>query len=72
MAVYLVPTIAFAFYAERFDGTPKIWIALALFVVGTIVWSLASMRWMKARAEVIDVEALLKQKREQERGGRHR
>jgi hypothetical protein len=70
MAVYLVPTIAFAIYAERFDGTPKIWIALALFLAGTLVWSLASIRWMKARAEVVDVEALLKLKREDDRKGR--
>jgi hypothetical protein len=35
--------------------------------------SRASIRWMRARAEVVDVEELLKLKREQERkrrGGR--
>lgn len=67
LAVYLVPTIAFAIYAERFDGTPQIWIALALFLAGTMVWSIASLRWMKARAEVVDLNELLKLKREAER-----
>lgn len=70
MAVYLVPTLAFAIYAERLEGTPKIWIALALFLVGTMVWSIASIRWMKARSEVIDVTDLLRQKREADRKSR--
>jgi biotin transporter BioY len=67
LAVYLVPTIAFSLYAERFEGTPKMWIALALFLAGTMVWSIAGIRWMMARAEVIDVTDMLRQKREKDR-----
>jgi hypothetical protein len=71
--VFLVPTVVFAIYAESLKGRPEFWVAVALYLVWTLVWSRASIRWMKARAEVVDVEELLKLKREQERkrrGGR--
>ncbi|MDC8754873.1 hypothetical protein OIK40_09495 [Erythrobacter sp. sf7] len=67
MALFAVPTIAFAVFAERLEGRPEFWGALALYLVTVLVWSLASIRWMKARAEVIDVDKLLRQKREQDR-----
>jgi hypothetical protein len=73
MAVFAVPTVVFAIYAERLEGRPEFWAAVALYLVGTLVWSRASIRWMKARAEVVDVEALLKLKSDEERkrrGGR--
>ena len=67
MALLAPPTIAFAVYAETREGRPEFWIALALYLAATLVWSLAGIWWMKARAEVIDVEAMLRQKREDER-----
>lgn len=70
MAVFAVPTIAFAVYGEAHEGRPEFWVALALYLAAVMVWSLASIRWMKARAEVIDLEDLLKLKREQERNGK--
>ena len=73
MAVFAVPTIAFAIYGEGLKGRPEFWAALALYLAGVLVWSLASIRWMKARAEVVDVEKLIRQQRELERkkrGGR--
>ena len=70
MAVFAVPTIAFAIYAERVEGRPEFWAALALYLAATLVWSLVSIRWMMARAEVIDVEKLLRQQRETERRAR--
>lgn len=70
MAVFAVPTIAFAIYAERVEGRPEFWVALALYLAATLVWSLVSIRWMMARAEVIDVEKLLRQQRETERRSR--
>jgi hypothetical protein len=74
MAVFAVPTIAFALYAESVEGRPEFWVALALYLAATLVWSIASIRWMMARAEVIDIEKLLRQQREaerkQRRGGR--
>ena len=70
MAVFAVPTITFAIYAERVEGRPEFWAALALYLAATLVWSLVSIRWMMARAEVIDVEKLLRQQRETERRAR--
>lgn len=70
MAVFAVPTIAFAIYAERVEGRPEFWAALALYLAATLVWSLVSIRCMMARAEVIDVEKLLRQQREAERRAR--
>jgi len=67
MAAFAVPTIAFAVYGERVEGQPRFWVALALYLASVLVWSLASLRWMKARAEIIDVEDLMKLKRETER-----
>jgi hypothetical protein len=67
MVVFALPTIAFAVYAERFEGTPHVWTALALYLAGVMVWSIASLRWMKARAEVIDVTDMLRQKRQNDR-----
>ena len=67
MAVFAVPTVVFAIYAERLEGRPEFWAALALYLGATLVWSLASIRWMKARSEVVDVHELLRLKREQER-----
>ena len=42
----------------------------AVYVVGllgaTIVWTVAMVRWMKARSEVVDIDELLEIKRERE------
>lgn len=73
MVMLLVPTVVFAIYAESLKGRPEFWVAVALYLVGTLVWSRASIRWMKARAEVVDVEKLIRQQREfdrKKRGGR--
>lgn len=72
MALFAVPTIAFAVYAEAHEGRPEFWAALALYLAATLIWSLASIGWMKARAEVVDVAAMLKLKREAERKHRGR
>ncbi|PLK23477.1 hypothetical protein C0V72_09350 [Porphyrobacter sp. TH134] len=67
MVVFAVPTVAFAIVAESLEGRPEFWAALAAYLAAVLVWSFASIRWMKARAEVIDVEALLRQKRAHDR-----
>lgn len=45
-----------------------------LFLFGTAIWAIAMIRWMMARSEMIDVQELLKVKREvdakKRRGGR--
>jgi hypothetical protein len=70
MVMFLVPTMVFAIYAEILNGRSEFLVAVALYLVWTLVWSRASIRWMKARAEVVDVEELLRLKREQERSRR--
>ena len=69
MVVFLVPTVVFAIYDESLNGRPEFWVAVALYLVWTLVWSRASIRWMKARAELIDVEELLKREQERSRRG---
>jgi len=69
MVVFLVPTVVFAIYAESLNGRPEFWVAVALYLVWTLVWSRASIRWMKARAELVDVEELLKREQERSRRG---
>lgn len=64
----LVPiTVWFVIHAEAHEGTPQLYIGLALFLGATAIWSLAMIWWMKARAEVVDLEELLKLKREADR-----
>lgn len=72
MAMLAPPTIAFTFYAEAHEGTPQFWVGLALYLVATLIWAVAGIWWMKARAEVIDVEEMLRLKRKQQRQHRGR
>lgn len=67
IALLVPPSIAFAVYAEANEGRPEFWVALAVYLVATLIWSLAAISWMRARAEVVDVAVMLKLKREQER-----
>jgi hypothetical protein len=70
LAVFAVPTAGFALYAEAHEGRPEMRIALGLYLVATLVWTIALVLYTKARAEVVDVAAMLRQKREAERGRR--
>lgn len=73
MALLVPPTLAFVAYAEAHENDPGFVIAVALFMLATLVWTLGGIWWMKARAEVVDVEELLRLKHEAERrkcGGR--
>lgn len=63
MAVFVVMTAAFAIYGESVEGQPEFRVALALYLAAVLVWSLASIRWMKARSEVVDVQEILRLKR---------
>jgi len=64
---FAVPTAVFAIYAETVEGRPEFWGALGLYLVATLVWSITMIRWMRARSELVDVEQLLRLKRENER-----
>lgn len=46
--------------------------AVAVFLVATLVWVFAMIRWMMARSEVVDVEDLLRLKRERDQTRRRR
>lgn len=70
MAVFAVPTVVFAVYNERLEGRPEFWGAVALYLTAVLVWSLAGIRWMRARSEVVDIEKLLRQQREHDRNRR--
>jgi hypothetical protein len=37
------------------------------FLIGTIIWSIAMIRWMLARSEIIDTNEVIKIKREQDK-----
>lgn len=64
----LVPLVVwFTGHAEAHEGDPQFAIGLALFFVGMLVWTLGGIWWMRARAEVVDLDAMLKLKREQDR-----
>ncbi len=69
--ILLVPVVAaFAIYAEGREGEPEFFVALGLFLAAMLVWTVAMVRWMKARSEVVDVGQMLEMKREAERKGR--
>ena len=72
MALLVPMVIVFTIYAEALEGTPAFWLALAMFIAATLVWSIAMIAWMKARAEVVDVQELLRLKRQNDRKQRGR
>jgi hypothetical protein len=56
-----------AMFAHRWPASPAYGTALAVFSLAMAVWAIGGVMWMRARAEVVDVEELLKLKREAER-----
>jgi hypothetical protein len=68
-----LPLIAgFALFAEKQPDSPAFAAVLAVFILGMALWGVGGIIWMRARAEVVDVQALLRLKREQERKQRRR
>ena len=71
----LLPTFAFIPLAVHFDDTPQehivLW-ALAPMLLLTALISIAMIRWMMARSEIIDVNGLIEIKREQDRKAKRR
>lgn len=69
----LAPVVAaFELYAGAHEGEPEFFVALGLFLAAILVWTMAMIRWMKARSEVVDVDRMLELKREAERKSRGR
>jgi hypothetical protein len=52
------------------NGAPTVALTtlyIILYIAAMLLWSLAMMRWMKARSEIVDFEEILQIKREQDR-----
>jgi hypothetical protein len=54
------------FMVDRPQGT-SFYIGLALYLVAMAGWGIGGMLWMRARAEVVDLNELLKLKHERDR-----
>ncbi|WP_143737007.1 hypothetical protein [Erythrobacter tepidarius] len=70
MALFAAMTVGFAAFdsarpADSTFGAPD-----AVFLVGLLVWTVGGIWWMKSRAEVIDANEVIRQKREAERKSR--
>lgn len=69
--VLLAPVVfLFHRYTDGLAEGPQLTRAVAVFLLATTVWAVGGIWWMKARAEVVDVEQLLRQQREAARKGR--
>jgi hypothetical protein len=67
MALQLAMTGLFVWFAVSYPEGPVHFAGLAAYLLALLASIIGSIRWMKARAEVVDVQALLKLKREAER-----
>lgn len=76
MAVLTILLAAFLFAMARLDDTRAQIAAIVSFVIATLIWAVAMIRWMKARSEVIDLAELLDLKRQNDgrrvNGGRRK
>jgi hypothetical protein len=62
----------FTLFAEQQPDSPAFAAVLVAFILAMAAWAIAMILWMRARSEVVDVEELLKLKREAERKQRGR
>lgn len=71
-ALLLVPIMGlFAWFTSGNSPSPvNVMVGTGAFLAAMLVWTIAGIRWMKARAEVVDLEELLKLKREADRNRR--
>lgn len=60
----------FALFSEGQHSQSTFAIGLGVFLLGLAVWTVGGIIWMRARSEVVDVEDLLRLKREAERNRR--
>lgn len=61
MVLLAAMTGAFMVYVEGKGDQSETWWATGIYLVTIGVWSAAMIRWMRARAEVVDIEALLRE-----------
>ena len=62
----------FALFAEKESDSRAFAAVLAVFILAMAIWAIGGIIWMRARAEMVDVEELIKLKREAERNRRGR
>ncbi len=67
MVLQLAMTGLFVWFAVRNPEGPVHFAGLTVYLLALLASIIGSIRWMKARAEVVDVQKLLRQKRENER-----
>lgn len=67
MALLAVLTGGFAWLVSEHPEGTAVHIALAVYVGAMVAWGAGGTMWMKARAEGVDIDELLKLKREAER-----
>jgi hypothetical protein len=67
MALLAPITGGFVWFAEAEPKGAAFYLGLALYLVAMVAWGTGGMVWMRARAEVVDLQELLKLKREQDR-----
>lgn len=73
MALLAPITGGFFWFISREPEGATFHIGLALYVLAMVAWGAGGTMWMKARAEVVDIDELLKLRREidaKRRGGR--
>jgi hypothetical protein len=72
MALFVPMVVGFAAYDEARPADSSFGPADAVFLLAVLAWAAGGIIWMRARAEVIDVDQVIKQKRGAERKGRGR
>lgn len=67
MALFAAMTAGFSRFDEARPAGSTFGAADAAFLVCVLVWAIGGVWWMRARSEVVDLEQMLKLKREAER-----
>jgi hypothetical protein len=70
MALFVPMIVGFAAFDEARPADSTFGVADAVFLLMVLVWAAGGIMWMRARAEVIDVDQVIKQKREAARRSR--
>jgi hypothetical protein len=67
MMMLVPPSLWFTNYAATHDEGSGLYLGLAFYLGSMLVWTVGGIWWMKARAEVVDVNELLKREAERKR-----
>jgi hypothetical protein len=72
IALLVPPTFALARYAHLHEGRPELTVAITLYALYILVWTLGGIAWIRARAEIVDLHTLRMRKKEEERAQKDR